>query len=261
MARDAVKEGRPAVVAAGGDGTINEVVNGFFEADATSVSDTRFGVLPLGTGGDFRRTFGIDSDPEAAARVLAAGREKVIDAGRATVALPGGGTVTRHFINIADAGIGGDVVDRVNHSSKILGGDLSFLLASLVSLMRWKNRPMRATVDGEVFDMSAAQQVVIANCRFFGSGMMMAPGADPSDGLFDVIMVGDVGIVENIRGLAKIKAGKHLDEDNPKLTLVRGRKVEVTSPAQVLVEMDGEQPGQLPASFEIMPSALRMIVP
>lgn len=256
----AVAAGRPTVVAAGGDGCINEVVNGFF-ASGKAATTTRLGVLPMGTGGDFRRTFGIESGPEAAGLILAAGREQTIDAGRATVSLPGGGSVTRHFINIADAGIGGDVVDRVNRSSKRLGGDLTFLVASLVSLLRWKNQPMRASVDGEVFDFGAAQQVVIANCRYFGSGMMIAPDADPEDGLFDVVMVGDVGIVESLRGLSQIKAGKHVEEGNPKYTLVRGRRVEVTSPSQVLVEMDGEQPGRLPATFEVVPAALRMIVP
>jgi YegS/Rv2252/BmrU family lipid kinase len=261
IAREAVRQGRPAVVAAGGDGTINEVVNGFFEDGKQIPTDTRFGVLPLGTGGDFRRTFGIPLDPEAAARILAGGRERVIDAGRATVALPGGGSAVRHFVNIADAGIGGDVVDRVNHSSKALGGDATFMLASLISLLRWKNRPMKARIDGELFELPAAQQVVIANCRFFGSGMMMAPDADPTDGLFDVVLVGDVGMIENLRGLSKIKAGKHLQERNPKLTVVRGRRVEVESPAEVRVEMDGEQPGLLPASFEIMPGALRLLVP
>jgi YegS/Rv2252/BmrU family lipid kinase len=260
IARREVRGSRPLVVAAGGDGTINEVVNGFFDEDRPQRSDTRLGVLPLGTGGDFRRTFGIPDDPVRAARFLLVGTPRRIDAGCARFRTRAGEDQMRHFINIADAGVGGEVVERVNRSRKRLGGRATFLAASLVSIARWQNKEMRLTVDGEMRELTA-QQVVVANGQYYGSGMRVAPGAMPDDGLFDVVVVGDVNLVENLRGLAKIRSGKHLEGSNPKWEVLRGRKVSVASPEPVRIDLDGEQPGVLPATFELVPAAITLMCP
>lgn len=260
IAREAVREGRGLIVAAGGDGTINEVANGFFEAGEQVAGSTRLGVLPTGSGGDFRRSFGIPLDLDAAARILAAGRSRRIDAGRVTFARAGGGTGVRHFVNVADAGIGGYVVDRFNRRRKLLGGPATFSLVALGAFFRYRNQPLRVDVDGEVTEQ-VSQQVVIANCRWYGGGMQVAPAAEPDDGLFEVITVGDTSFAENLRGLAKIRNGTHLQPGNLKYRARRGRRVEVSSPQSVLVDLDGEQPGRLPAVFEIQPGALELVVP
>ncbi len=260
IARLAVREGRALVVAAGGDGTVNEVANGFFEAGEPVPTSTRLGLLPLGTGGDFRRSFGIPVRAEGAAAVLRAGRSRRIDAGRLTCVARGSGTVVRHFVNIADAGIGGEVVARVNRGGKLGGGPLTFLVASLLTLMRWRNKPMRVVIDGTAEDW-VAQQVVVANCQYYGGGMRVAPRARPDDGLLDVIVIGDVGVWENVRGLGRIRRGTHLEDSNPKLRHVLARRVEVSSPEPVLLDADGEQPGRLPATFEVQPSALELVCP
>ena len=260
LSRLAVREGRPLIVAAGGDGTINEVVNGFFATGEPAVGP-RLGILPTGTGGDLRRTLGFPVDVGAAAAVLLAGRVRRLDVGRVTCALPDGGTVVRHFLNIADAGIGGEVVHRVNSGSRMVTGELTFLLASVRALLRWRNKPMRIVIDGGEPRELVAQQVVVANCQYFGGGMRVAPTAEPDDGLLDVLVAGDLGIVENLRGLGKIRSGTHLEEHNPKLSHVLARRVEVSSPELVRVDVDGEQPGQLPATFEVVPGALEVVCP
>jgi YegS/Rv2252/BmrU family lipid kinase len=260
IARREVQASRPLVVAAGGDGTINEVVNGFFQSGRPLPTSSRLGILPLGTGGDYRRTFSLPAEPEGAVQALLRGIPRRIDAGLATFRGHDGSQVTRHFINIADAGVGGDVVDRVNRSRKRLGGDATFMLAALVASARWKNKPMQVTIDDLVRNL-VAQQVVIANGQYFGSGMRIAPMAQPDDGFFDVILVGDVSMVENLRGLSKIKAGRHLEEANSKLELFRGKRVAVESPEPVRIDLDGEQPGFLPASFEIEPAAIELMTP
>lgn len=260
LSRQGVIEGRRVIVAAGGDGTVNEVANGFFEDGKPVAIETRLGVLPTGTGGDFRRTLGFPSDPTEAAAILAAGRARRIDAGRITCATPDGGTAVRCFVNIADAGIGGDVVNRVNNGRRIINGEVTFTLASLLTLLRWRNKPMKVVIDGEQREL-VAQQVVVANCRYFGGGMMVAPRAIPYDGLLDVLIAGDLGIWENIRGLSDIRKGTHLDKGNPKLSHALARRVEVSSPDFVRVDADGEQPGVLPALFEIMPAALEVVCP
>jgi diacylglycerol kinase (ATP) len=258
IARGAVRDGRPLVVAAGGDGTINEVVNGFFDGGERIAGGTRLGVLPMGTGGDFRRTLGMSRDVDEAARTLVAGRARRIDAGRVTCVGPGGAPVVRHFVNIADAGIGADVSDMVNGGFKVVNGELTFTIAAALTLLRWRNRPMRAVIDGEPRDL-VAQQVVIANCRYYGGGMQIAPAAQPDDGLLDLLVVGDVGRLEAMRMMGRVRRGAHLP--HPKLEHRLVRRVEVSSPRPVGIDADGERPGGLPAVFEVLPGALEVVAP
>jgi diacylglycerol kinase (ATP) len=260
LAADAVREGRPLVVAAGGDGTIHEVANGLLEQQGGGPPQCRFGLLPLGTGGDFRRTFRISRDLAEAARVLVAGRTRRVDAGRISFTGPDGAPSACHFVNIADAGIGGDVVTRVNRGLRLPSGELTFALATAVSLLSWRNQPMRVVVDGAEHELTA-QQVVVANCRYYGGGLCIAPRAEPDDGLFDVILAGDLGLLENVRLLRPLRRGTHLDRGHPKLLHRTARRVEVDAPRRVRLDVDGEQPGTPPAVFEVVPGALDLVVP
>jgi diacylglycerol kinase (ATP) len=259
IAQRAVRESRPVVVAVGGDGTLNEVVNGFFHNGAPLPTTSRLAMVPLGTGGDFRRTLRIPIDPKAAIEVITSGIPRRLDAGCVTFKDHNGGTGVRHFINIADAGIGGEVVHRVNNGPKFLGG-VTFTLIGLSTLVRWKNKPMEVVVDGHQHKL-VAQQVVIANCQYFGGGMRMAPTASPTDGVFDVILVGDASLMEAIQGMSQIRGGKHMDEHNPKIQHEYGKRITVTSPEEVRIDVDGEEPGFLPALFEIQESAIEFIAP
>lgn len=259
IAEQAVRESRPVIVAVGGDGTLNEVVNGFFHNGAPIPTTSRLAMLPLGTGGDFRRTMKIPLDPRAALEVLQTGIPRRLDAGCVSYQAPDGSTGVRHFINIADAGLGGEVVYRVNNGSKRFGS-AQFTVTSLMALLAWKNKPMNVVVDGVAHDLKA-QQVVVANCQYFGGGMRMAPTASPTDGVFDVILVGDAGKLETIRGIGTIRSGDHLDSHNPNLQLMYGKRIAVNSTEKVRIDVDGEDPGFLPALFEIQPSAIEFITP
>jgi len=254
-----VRESRPVVVAVGGDGTLNEVVNGFFHNGAPIPTTSRLAMLPLGTGGDFRRTLEIPLDVQAAIQVIRSGIPRRLDAGCVTYQAHDGSTGVRHFLNIADAGLGGEVVHRVNTGSKALGG-MTFTLNSFMALLQWRNKPMNVVVDGNAHDL-VAQQVVVANCQYFGGGMRMAPTASPTDGVFDVILVGNAGKLETIRGLGTVRVGAHLDEHNPKIQLLYGKRISVTSTERVRIDLDGEDPGVLPALFEMQPSAIEFIAP
>jgi len=255
IARRSAAEGRGLVVAAGGDGTVSEVVNGLLEAGAEE--RPRLGVLPLGTGTDLCRTFGIPLDPLGAAAVLLAGTARRIDAGRVTCAGPAGQT-TRYFVNVADAGIGGDVADMVNGGFRVVSGELTFSLAAAITLLRWRNPRMLLDVDGEALDVTS-QQVVVANCEYYGGGMRIAPGAVPDDGLLDVVISGDLGMVETLRLLGRVRDGAHLS--HPKIERRRARRVEVRCDRRVGVDADGERPGDLPAVFEVVPGAIELLVP
>ena len=139
-------------------------------------------------------------------------------------------------------------------------GTLTFKVASLMALLAWKNKPMNVVVDGVSHDLKA-QQVVIANCQYFGGGMRMAPTASPTDGVFDVILVGNAGKIETIRGMNAVMSGAHLDQHNPNIQLMYGKRIAVSSEETVRIDLDGEDPGFLPALFEIQPSAIEFITP
>jgi YegS/Rv2252/BmrU family lipid kinase len=252
-----VAEHRELVVAVGGDGTINEVVNGLLGSAAPPAITTRLGLLPMGTGGDLRRTLGIPRDVDAAAAILRSGRSRRVDAGRVTCAV-GGETVTRHFINVADAGIGGEVAGLVNRGFRLVNGETTFTAAGAIALLRWRNKRMRLLVDGAVSSV-IAQQVIVANCEYAGGGMRIAAGALPDDGLLDVIVIGDVGKLDTLGLMASVRKGTHLG--HPKIFRRLGRHIEISSDEHVGVDLDGECPGTLPATFDVVPSALEVVVP
>ena len=248
------------VVAVGGDGTLNEVVNGFFHNGAPIPTTSKLAMVPLGTGGDFRRTLRIPIEPKEAIAVLRTGVSRRLDAGCVTYQTPDGSTAVRHFINIADAGLGGEVVQKVGNGTKRFGS-MAYTLGGLRALVGFKNKPMTVDIDDVTHQLPKAQQVVIANCQFFGGGMQMAPTASPTDGVFDVIFIKNAGKIETMRGMNDFRAGKHLDQSNPKIELLYGKRVSVTSPKKVRIDVDGEAVGFLPALFEIQPSSIEFITP
>lgn len=260
IAEREVRRSRPVLVAVGGDGTLNEVLNGFFRNGAPIPTSSKLAMIPLGTGGDFRRTLRIPLDPRQAVEVLKNGMVRRLDAGCVTYQTADGATAIRHFINIADAGLPGDVVHKMGNGTKRFGS-AGYTLAGLRGLIGYKNKPMSVAVDGASYDLPKVQQVVVANCQYFGGGMKMAPSASPTDGVFDVILVKNAGKLETIRGMNDIRSGKHLDQANPNIELMYGKRVSVTSTERVRIDIDGEDPGFVPALFEIQPGAIEFITP
>jgi YegS/Rv2252/BmrU family lipid kinase len=257
MTREALRGGAELIVAVGGDGTINECVNGFFDGDAAVAPTAAFGVVPAGTGGDFIKTLGVPLKTAEAAAALKA-TPRAIDVGRLRYVGDDGTPKVRHFINIASFGIGGLVDRYVNQSSKALGGKVSFALATLKAGARYKNATVRLTLDGGTPKEGKIYNVAVANGRYFGGGMKVAPDAALDDGWFDVVTLGDFGFTDLLfRGL-DIYSGKHLK--NPKVTVSRARRVdaEAVDGKEVLLDVDGEAPGRLPASFELLAGALKV---
>jgi len=260
IAQRNVMQSRPVVVAVGGDGTLNEVVNGFFRNGAPIPTTSKLAMVPLGTGGDFRRTLRIPTDAKQAIDVLRSGTVRRLDAGCVTYQTADGGTAVRHFINIADAGLGGEVVEIVGNGTKRFGS-ATYTIAGLRALLGFKNKPMTVNIDGVTEELPKVQQVVVANCQFFGGGMQMAPSASPTDGVFDVVIVKNAGKIETMRGMNDIRSGKHLDQANPKIELMYGKRISVSSSEKVRIDLDGEAVGFLPALFEIQPGAIEFITP
>jgi diacylglycerol kinase (ATP) len=262
LAREALRAGAERIVAIGGDGTVNEVVNGFFdEAGKPIAPGAAFGLIPFGTGGDFRRTFELPTETADAAAVIAADQRAPIDVGRLTFVATDGSPAARMFANIASFGVSG-VVDRlVNKSGKKLGR-LSFMYAAARATWSYKNQRVQLTFDGADRVEATINTVAIANGRYFGGAMMVAPNAEPDDGLFDVVCLGDFSFGETVANSRRIFKGTHLKLE--KVSVRRARVVEaepIDPAANVELDIDGEAPGRLPARFEILPGALQMILP
>lgn len=262
LTREALRAGAERVVAIGGDGTVNEVVNGFFdEAGAPIAPEASFALLPFGTGGDFRRTLGLPTELAAAARVIAENRRRRIDVGRLTFTSPSGERVHRLFANIASFGVSG-VVDRlVNEGSKRFGR-LAFMLATARATWSYRNQRVQLTFDGADRIEATINTVAVANGRYFGGGMMVAPEAELDDGMFDVVAMGDFGFGDLLKSGRRLYQGTHLAMD--KVTSRRAKVVEaegVEPGAVIELDVDGECPGRLPARFELCAGALWMVAP
>ncbi|HAH10927.1 MAG TPA: transcriptional regulator [Alphaproteobacteria bacterium] len=262
LTQQALLEGYELIVSVGGDGTLNEVVNGFFRNGGLINPDASLALVTVGTGGDFRRTFGIaDGLDESLAR-LKQGKDQRIDIGRLSFVTDDGKPQTRYFANIASFGLSGEVVRRVNRArwTKLLGGTFAFRWAALRAATSYQNRPVRLKVDAAFDRVVPVSTVCVCNGRFFGGGMMIAPDAVPDDGLFDVIILGDAPQAESLSVMRMIYKGEHVR--HPSVTVLRGRSViatpvEATGGASVFLDVDGEGPGKLPAVFEILPQIMR----
>jgi YegS/Rv2252/BmrU family lipid kinase len=241
------------LVAVGGDGTVNEVVNGI-----AGVVGPELAIVPRGTGRDFVRTFGIGARFDDAIRTALEGRVRTVDAGRAAYRAWSGEERSSWFANVASAGMSGAIARRANDSSKALGGRLSYLAAILAVFARWQVTEVEVTVDGERRS-GPMHDVVVANGAYFGGGLRICPDAEPDDGVLDVLLIGHLTKTDLALTLPKAYAGRHLP--HPKAELLRGASVTVDAPEPLPVELDGEQPGTTPVRFEVVPGALQLRVP
>ena len=253
LARQAAAGGVELLVAVGGDGTVNEVVNGL----AAEKTSAELAVIPRGTGVDFVRTFDIPTKLDDALHVALTGRSRAIDLGRATFRSWSGGEQSSCFANVASAGMSGAIAKRVNES-KSRFAKASYFLATFAVFARWQTSDVRVAVDDESRS-ARMRDVVVANCRYFGAGMEICPEAEPDDGLLDALLIGDVTKTDLALTLPKIYRGTHLP--HPKAELLRGKAVSVDADVPLPIQLDGEQPGTTPVRFEVLPGALRVRVP
>jgi diacylglycerol kinase (ATP) len=260
LAREALAAGGKLVVAVGGDGTASEVIDGFAAFPRPRDPDALFGFIPRGTGGDLRRTLGLPQDLEEAARALAGRREVVCDLGRVEFAGEGGRSEVRHFANVAGFGLDGVVAGEVNRGFKLGSGKLSFMLASAKALLSWSDQPVRWRADGGPWREERITAVTVCNGRFFGGGMMVAPDARLDDGLFDVVVWSGLGIADFLTKRRMLYDGTHVKLRNTRVLRARTVEAEAMDGARVLLDVDGEQPGTLPARMTLLPGALRVRV-
>lgn len=267
IAADAARKGTKLIIACGGDGTISEVANGIL----LSGKDAELGLLPSGTGGDFRKTLGVPLRTRDAAAILRTGRSRRIDVGRVTFTTDEGSQETRYFLGVASFGMTADVIKRVKEGGpewlpfkgpKWLTGRLSFGVAMLQSAIQAAATRVVIQLGEQPEQHLTVVALCIANARYFGGGMKIAPDAKLNDGKFDVVSIGDLGALRIFTNAPRLYLGAHLGMQQVGHSLAAKL---IARPAvkgeQISIEVDGELPGRLPATFQIVPNALRVRTP
>jgi len=268
LAAEAARQGTKLIVACGGDGTISEVANGIIE----SGEEAELGILPGGTGSDFRRTLRMPANIAAAARALRDGRTRKIDAGRVTFVNDHGERETRFFVNVASFGMSTDVLHRTSSgratrwipafTPRKLTSKLSYAAATVQTTFTASPTEVRVQIDEQAERRLRIAEFCVANARYYGGGMKIAPEAKVEDGLFDVITIGDASSFRILANAPRLYLGAHLSMNE--VTHALAKQI-VARPLKkdelVRVELDGEIVGRLPATFQIMPRALRVRFP
>jgi diacylglycerol kinase (ATP) len=249
-----VHKGAELVVVVGGDGTLNESANGVVRAGGGA----DLAVIPLGTGMDFVRTYGIPTRFDDAVRTALAGTSRTIDVGRVSYREWDGRAGERYLANVGSVGMSAAVAQRANGMSKALGGKATFFYALTRVFLEWENTVVSVQLDDERRE-ARMHDVIVANGQWHGGAMWLAPEASPDDGLFDVVLIGDVTKRDFVTTAPKIYKGTYLS--HPKVELLRSRTVAVDASEHLPIELDGEQVGTTPVRFEIVPAALRVRVP
>jgi YegS/Rv2252/BmrU family lipid kinase len=255
LSRAAVREDFEMVVSIGGDGTLNEVVGGFFDGSAPVAPQAVLGVIALGTGCDFGRTIG-QTDLESACARLAGRKTRTIDVGLAHFTGHDGVPATRIFINVASFGCSGLVAHRVSSRLKAVSGQLAFTLATMRALAVYRDQTVTLA-----FDDMPPRSLAITNCafgngRFFGAGMQVAPAAQLDDGELDVTIWSGFRLMDFVRKRHTLYDGGHVRD--PGTQTLRARRASATSNSTVLLEVDGESVGRLPAQLHVLAGALRL---
>ena len=251
LAREAA-EAHDLLIVVGGDGTLNEVVNGIAGLDA------EIAVLPAGTGQDFGRTHGIPTGFDDAVRVALEGKPRLVDLGHVVYRDASGAEASRFFANVGSAGMSGAVARRANSMSKRLGGRATFFYALAREFLAWQNTEVTVTLDGDE-RRGAMHDVIVANGRWHGGGMKLAPDASPDDGLFDVVLIGDVTKLDFLTTAPKLYSGRHVS--HPRVEVLRSASVGIDAVEPLPIELEGEQVGTTPARFTIVPKALQVRAP
>jgi len=256
-ARQALVAGVGWLAAAGGDGTIHEVVNGYFEKDRNIQPKSPLSFLPCGSGNDWVRTLGLPVDLFQAVEALAHASPHLVDVGHARFQGLQGTVEERVFLNVAEAGVGGRMTAGKGVAGWLPAGRLGYRLCSLATALSHRPQCLQLIIDGTTgLATGPILSLIVAGGRYFGGGMHCAPMARPDDGLLETITLGNFGWAEILLKIGGFFSGSYLDD--PKVSHRSVRSLEAISGEEVYLELDGELAGTLPATFTVLRHSLRL---
>jgi diacylglycerol kinase (ATP) len=250
LTRDSIKRGARTIIAIGGDGTINEVVNGFFEDEQLIAPDAELAVIAKGTGSDFSRTLN---------RSIPRGERRVLDIMKVRYTAMDGTTRSRYSMNVTSFGIGGEVAVRVNKFRKVLGGRIAYLAATLQTAWSFSGKLVTVEINNSNTIEEKIFSVAVGNGQYQGAGMWVCPGAILDDGLLDVTVIRHLSLSQLAKDLPQLYSGGIYS--HPKVQAFRVNHLSAASSEPVFIEIDGEPLGSLPVEISILPKAIRVWMP
>ncbi|MTI41108.1 diacylglycerol/lipid kinase family protein [Fulvivirga lutimaris] len=248
LAFEFVNEGYTHIIGVGGDGTLNEVINGIMRHENPEVV---LGILPFGTANDFVKSIKLPASMKDMFEAVIREKSSKIDIGVIDLE-----SRRHYFLNIADIGIGAEVVKRVNKSTKLFGSNFTFFAAIARTFLTYKNQDVKCHTNDWDYE-GKTNSLVMANGKYFGSGMCIAPRADMQDGQFSVVISGDISIKDYLKNIKKIKRGEELS--HPKVEYKTASKLELSSTESCGIEADGEFIGYMPASISVVPKKINLL--
>jgi YegS/Rv2252/BmrU family lipid kinase len=254
LSKNAAKNGANVVVSVGGDGMLNEVINGVIEAGNAEV---RVGVLPMGSGNDFAKTIGATADKATLLEWIKTDSHQTIDLGLAEFVSPTGETTQRYYNNITDVGMGGDIAEKLYASKRWFGPFLTYQYYIISTLLGYKSLPIEVTADGKT-NQFRVMNFCVANGKYFGNGLGVAPNAIPTDGFLNTVSIGDVSLLDYLKNLPNIQKCKPLN--HPEVNYSTAKTVEINcSERPIPIDMDGEFVGFTPLKISVVPQKLKFI--
>lgn len=254
--RSALSEGKNLIIVVGGDGTIQEAVNGFFSKGKLFNPECHLGIINSGTGCGFAQTLNLPQSFAAQIEIIKEGECHAVDIGKIIYTNGDGTENERYFINECQGGIGGAVVKSLQSKFKKLGGFIAFGFKSLLTALRYQGHSMTVTIDGSTEISRSLLGIAVSIGRYTAGGMDLMPLAKVDDSLLDILLIHDQSVPKRLCNFPKIYTGKHIS--CPEFSYYQGKKVSVTSPERIPLEADGEFLGKLPCAVEIIPSCLRI---
>ena len=256
ITRNALLNGAESVICVGGDGTVNEVVNGFYDNGKIIDQNAGLGVISSGTGQGFAQSLGLPLNLDEQVKIIYEGKYKLIDVGKVSFANGNGNQCTRYFVNEFQAGIGGAVVRNAGTNTKRLGGFIAFALTTIATAITHPNQRITLKIDRNDMIIKNFPGLVFANGEFTGGGMNLVPHASPEDGKMDILLMHEQGRIERLKNFTKIYSGRHLESE--KFDIVKAVNAEIISKEKVLLEADGELLGYLPCKVSLLPSQIKV---
>ena len=245
------------VVTVGGDGTLNEVVNGFYWEGNLINPKAKLAVISIGTGGDFGRMMNFPRKVEVACELIKNGKTKKCNIGLVSFLNEKGEKNQRYFINIAEAGFGAETVRLINQDKTNNYRKLVYLKGLIQTITTYQNKNMKIEVDGSLVHNGKTLVAIVANGQYFGGGMHITPNAKIDDSIFEIVILGDLGKFKIVRNIYRLYNGTI--STHPQVKCVRGREIKISSSEKVLIESDGDYIGCSPVTFNMQPQSINLV--
>lgn len=255
LAKQAAESNADYVIAAGGDGTTNEVANGIM---LSSKRQVKMGLLPYGTGNDFAKTVHVTNNVQTLKKMIETNGVKQIDLGKLNYKNEQGADAQSYFINITDVGLGGYIARKIAGSSKRLGAFVTFQKAIVSTFLTYKHMQVKAVADGFTYQ-GRVLSYIVANGKFFGAGLGIAPDADPTDGQFEIVLGAEISLWDYLTNLGKVRKCEKII--HPQMTYHKAKHITIEAPEPLPIDMDGEFIGYTPLTLQVVPAAINFVCP